>query len=229
MKLRLVSLFFILIGIAVGIILSLQIRAQPISVGSFPLDQLEVQKSLLATFSIEQEELKKQLVVVEEKLSETKSLIEKRSSPSVLAEIASYKELIGLDERRGTGIRITLKDNPVVTRVDFSAINENFVQAADIRDLINALFLQEAQAISLNGKRILPLTSVQSVFDSILVGNFQISSPFVIEAIGDQESLILAMNHVRKRKIQMLIDNPVELVIFPAESTRNLHHILLGT
>lgn len=227
MKIRLFNLFFVIIGVAIGIILSLQIRAQPVGTSSSPVKQLAIQKSLLNTFAAQQEELKKQLSEIEQKLTDAKRIIEKRTSKETQETLAQLKSLTGFDTVQGEGIRITLSDSPSVSRVDFSAVNENFVQASDLRDLINALFLQDAKAIAINGKRILPLTPIQPVFDSILVGNFQIASPFTVSVIGNPESLTQAVNNIQKRKIQVFLDSPVTLTIDPADSPRSLKFISL--
>lgn len=227
MKINLVNLFFVIIGIAIGIILSLQIRAQPVGTSSSPVKQLAIQKSLLNTFAIQQEGLKKNLSEIEQKLSDAKHIIEKRTSREIQETLARLKYLTGFDNVSGGGMRITLSDNPSVSRVDFSAVNENFVQASDLRDLVNALFLQDAKAIAINGKRILPLTPIQPVFDSILVGNFQIASPFTISVIGNPDSLSEAMKNIQKRKIQVFIDSPITLTVDSADSPRLLKFISL--
>lgn len=227
MKIRLFNLFFVIIGIAIGIILSLQIRAQPVGTSSSPVKQLAVQKSLLNTFAAQQEELKKKLSEIEQKLTDAKRIIEKRTSKETQETLARLKSLTGFDAAEGEGIRITVSDSPSVSRVDFSAVNENFVQASDLRDLVNALFLQDAKAIAINGKRILPLTPIQPVFDSILVGNFQIASPFTVSAIGNPESLTQAVSNIQKRRIQVFVDSPIALTIDPADSPRSLKFVTL--
>ena len=227
MKINPVNLFFIVIGVAIGIILSLQIRAKPVGTSSSPVKQLAVQKSLLDTFAAQQEGFKKNLYEVEQKLSDAKRIIEKRTSRETQKTLTQLKSLTGFGTVTGEGIRITLSDNPSVSRTDFSAINENFVQASDLRDLVNALFLQDAKAIAINGTRILPLTPIQPVFDSILVGNFQIASPFTISVIGNPDSVIEAAKNTAKRKIQIFVDSPLTLTIDPADSPRSLKFISL--
>lgn len=218
MNTRFVSSIFIVIGIAVGIILALQIRAKPITGTSSPVSQLEIQKSLLSTFSAEQDQLKKKLATIESKLKESQNIMEQRSSRETQKTLAHLKNLIGFDSVSGNGIRITLNDNAAVSRTNFSSLNENFVQATDIRDLINALFLQDAKAIAINGKRVLPLTLIQPVFDSMLVGNFQIVSPFIVTAIGNPESLKESLKYIKKRQLQIFVDSPVSLDINPLDS-----------
>lgn len=228
MKFRLVDIFFIVIGLAVGAILSLQVRSHPVASGSFSLDQLEIKKTLLETFSIEQAELKKKLALVEAKKAESQKIIEGRSSRQTLEILNHLKALTGLNGVQGQGIRITLGDNPAVSRLDFSALNENFVQATDLRDLVNALFAKEAKAIAVNGKRIEPLTPVQSVFDSILIGNLQIAPPFVVDAVGSSSALQEAVHSLRQKKIQISVEVVGNLKIAPIETLRALQYLSLA-
>ncbi|MEK9132565.1 MAG: DUF881 domain-containing protein [Patescibacteria group bacterium] len=225
MKLRLIDTVFILIGLAVGIILSLQIRSQPIGNRSFPLDQLEVQKSLLSTFSLEQTDLKKELESVENKLTEARAIVERRSSRQTLRQLDSLKKLTQLNAATGSGIRITLSDNPSVSRLDFSAINENFVQATDLRDLVNALYLKDAKAISINGKRVSPLMPIQPVFDSILVGNFQISSPFMVEAVGNSDALKEVAISLQSKKIHVYLERLEKMEIESIQTPRSVKYL----
>lgn len=213
MKSRLVEIFFIALGITIGIILSLQIRANPINIGQSPVEEQAIKKNLLETFSSEQETLKKKALEIEKKREEAQQIIERRSSRQTMQVLNQLRELTDLNEFDGEGIRITLKDSPAVYRIDFSTINDNFVQATDLRDLVNALFLKDAEAISINGKRISPLTPIQSIFDSMLIGNVQIGSPFVIEAAGNPDALKEAVNGFKKRALQVFIDAPVSLKI----------------
>lgn len=221
MQIRLVNSIFTLVGIAIGIIIALQFQAKPVPFGSFPLEQLEIQRSLLITFSQEQTDLKKELQNIEIKLEEAKEIIKKRSSTKIQATLNRLKRLAGLTPEAGSGVRITLDDNPLVSRGDFSNINENFIQATDIRDLVNFLFLKDAKAIAINGKRILPLTPIQPVFDSILVDNFQISPPFKIEAIGIPNGLTEAVLPYKTRKIHIFVEIAEDLVIPALEGPRN--------
>lgn len=229
MKFRFINLFFIIIGVAIGIILSLQIRAQPVGTSSSPVKQLALQKSLMDSFSADQEQLKKKLIGIEQKLKEAKEIIARRSSKETRETLTRLKNLTGFDKVSGEGIRITLSDHPSVSRTDFSAANENFVQASDLRDLVNALFLQDAKAIAINEKRVLPLTPIQPVFDSILIGNFQMGSPFTIAAIGNVDSLNEAVQRVRRRKIQIFADGPMPLTIGSMENPPSLKFLSINS
>lgn len=224
-----ISILFVFIGIAIGIILSLQIRADPISVGSSTIEQLETQKALLSTFSVEQEELKRESAVVNEKIQVSKSTIEKRVSAKTLKELNRLKDISGFNLVSGNGIRITLNDNSTVNRFGFSPTNENFVQASDLRDLVNALFLQGAQAIAINGKRITPLTTIQPVFDTILIDNLQVIAPFSVEAIGHADTLVAAVESIKQRKIQFFVDKDINLNVPSLNAMRSLKFLSVNS
>lgn len=198
----------------------MQIRAHPIRIGTAALDQFEAKKAILTSLSVEQEELKRKLTAIEAKKQKLKALIARRSSPKTLQTLEKLKELADYSEVEGDGIRITLNDNVSVTRLDFSSINENFVQATDLRDLINVLFLKDAKAISINGHRITPMTPIQSIFDSILIGSLQISPPFTVNAIGNQTALTEAVKNLSKRSIRILIDSLPAMKIQSVQDSR---------
>lgn len=229
MKIRLIDALFIIIGVAIGVILSLQIRANPVKISSSAVNLLDTQKALLETFTLEQDGLKSKLSALEEKLRSAKDLIAKRSSKQTLQTLEHLKGITGFDTVIGEGIRITLNDNLGVTRIDFSSVNEDFVQATDLRDLINGLFVQNAKAISLNGKRITPLTPIDAVFDTILVDNLQIAPPFIVEAVGNPNALKEALNSVKRRKLQIFTDLSVPITVRPVENSRSIKYMSLSS
>lgn len=228
MKIKFIDIIFVFIGIFIGVVLALQIRTQPVRIGSFPLDQYETQRSLLSSFSAEQEQLKESLSIIENKLYEAKKALELRTSRQTLELLDNLKKLTGFNPVKGEGIKIIINDNPNVSRVDFSATNEYFVQAPDLRDLVNILYLNEANAIAINGKRISPLTPIRSIFDSIFLENVQINPPFIIEAVGVPGSLETALFSFRERKIQMSMIRLDNLTIGPRESLRPFKYLSLN-
>jgi uncharacterized protein YlxW (UPF0749 family) len=82
----------------------------------------------------------------------------------------------------GPGIRVTVDDDP-------SGIPGGEVKDSDLRLLVNGLWRAGAEAISINGMR---LTSRSAIRNSGIVVrvNFQaLSPPYVVAAIGDEETL----------------------------------------
>lgn len=90
----------------------------------------------------------------------------------------------GLVAVKGRGVIITLDDAP---RGDLT--DQAIAHAADLRDLISLLRGSGAEAISINGERVIATTAIDCIVNTILVNQTRISNPFVVTAIGPAEEL----------------------------------------
>lgn len=134
---------------------------------------------------VQLENSEKQLDEIRKKASENDTTLSNASE-----EIKLNNALLGLTDVTGKGIIITLKDNPNVTLE--SVLNPNYyiVHDNDIKMVINELKNAGAEAISVNGERIVQTTVVTCVGNVILVNDKRLSSPYEIKAIGLPESLV---------------------------------------
>jgi uncharacterized protein YlxW (UPF0749 family) len=95
---------------------------------------------------------------------------------------------LGLTELKGEGINITVEDNENATINDENLTNE-LVHNTDLIELVNELKNAGAEAISINGQRIVSTSCINCDGTVISVNGKKINSPFVISAIGNKESL----------------------------------------
>ena len=65
----------------------------------------------------------------------------------------------------------------------------SLIQDYDIMEIVNELVMYGAEAISVNGQRITNLTSIKSSGPIIKINGVNTTAPFVIEAIGDPDTL----------------------------------------
>ena len=93
--------------------------------------------------------------------------------------------IAGYTDVTGPGIRITLEDT-----------DKTQITADDLMSLINELKLAGAEAISINGQRIVSLTDISNIdYKYIFINTVRdlvrskIESPYIIEAIGNQKYL----------------------------------------
>jgi uncharacterized protein YlxW (UPF0749 family) len=63
------------------------------------------------------------------------------------------------------------------------------VRDGDLQVVVNALWAAGAEAISINGQRLGPLTAIRFAGEAVLVDFRPISNPYEISAIGDPETL----------------------------------------
>ena len=107
--------------------------------------------------------------------TETKDLVNK--------ELSEVKKNFGLTEVDGEGIIITLIDTDVAS-----------YDAEDILELVNELREAGAEAISINDERIVNTSDIIHISSTIIkVNSKNISSPYVIKAIGDKTYLKSAL------------------------------------
>ena len=98
-------------------------------------------------------------------------------------ELAEAQENFGLTEVIGDGIIVTITDN-----------EEKSVKAMDLLDLVNELKVAGSKAISINEQRVTNLTDLVDISTKyIKVNSENISSPYVIKAIGDKTHLKSAL------------------------------------
>jgi uncharacterized protein YlxW (UPF0749 family) len=110
---------------------------------------------------------------------------------SVLNEsLQQLKMFAGLTDVKGPGITITLTDSRKKSLIEADQIIHDY----DVLHVVNELWAAGAEAIEVNGNRIVGSTSIRCVGPVILCDNRPIASPIHIRAIGDVETLKGGMN-----------------------------------
>lgn len=111
-------------------------------------------------------------------------------------EIKKDNILLGLTDVSGKGVIVTVKDNNSVNRNNLSPL-ENIelylVHDNDVIALVNDLKNAGAEAISINGQRVVTTTGVYCAGNVLKVNGKKISSPIVIKAIGEPDLLYGSM------------------------------------
>lgn len=107
-------------------------------------------------------------------------------------QIKENNMLLGTLAVQGPGLQITLEDNNTAATavIDPSSV---LVHYDDILQVVNALNNAGAEAISVNGQRIITTTAITCEGNVIKVNGEKISSPFIIKAIGSQGGLFGAL------------------------------------
>ena len=132
-----------------------------------------------------------ELQEAENKLEDIRQQATKDNNTSVEVEqeLKSVNNLLGLTELTGEGIVITVADNDEAS-INDENLSSKLVHNTDIIELVNELKNSGAEAISVNGQRVMPNTYISCVGTVITVNGEKIGSPFVISAIGSQARLI---------------------------------------
>lgn len=84
---------------------------------------------------------------------------------------------------QGPGLRL-VADDAVGARTDSQR-----VLGVDLRDIVNALWFAGAEAVSINGERLTPLSAISSAGRTIIVNYTDVRAPYEILAIGNAREL----------------------------------------
>lgn len=103
-------------------------------------------------------------------------------------EIKGGNKILGLSEVTGNGIIITVNDS--ISLNIFDDPNSSVVHDTDLMNIVNVLKNSGAEAISINGQRIVTTSAIECDGNVIMINGEKIAAPFVIKAIGFPESLI---------------------------------------
>ena len=107
-------------------------------------------------------------------------------------EFSKINKLLGLTELSGSGVIVTLSDNNAVKSSELAPddkIEYYIIHDEDIWSIVNELNNAGAEAISINGQRIIGTTAITCSGTVITINGVKLSSPFKISAIGNPESL----------------------------------------
>ena len=172
--------------IGFGILISAQFRSLPTRVLNpiAPYASLKETKNELYS---EQDELKDQITTLQESVRQ----VQKEKESTILSKdeieiLAEQKTIAGLTRLNGPGVIVILDDSKIA-----NASEQSIVHAADLRDVIGLLWASGAEGIEINGQRIVLSSAVDCIVNTILVNNVRITTPFHIEATGDQNKMFV--------------------------------------
>ena len=178
------------------------------SVSSIYVQQGEVYREEL----IEQQERNKELAEELDTLHETIRNYEKEFATTeehyelLVEEAEQLRILLGELPAVGKGIAVTLRDN------EYNGVgnpNHYVVHESHIFTVINELKISGAEAIAINGQRLKTNSYISCNGPVITIDGNQYPAPFVIEAVGDQASLMAALEMAGGVVDQLLSDNVV--------------------
>lgn len=136
----------------------------------------------ISNFKQKVEEISKEISDIDSKIAEYQKAIStnKEASELLAKELEQQNNILGKNSVKGSGIVVTLTDT-----------STQKISAKDLRELLNELRVAGAEAISINGQRI--------VYDSYIVdiggtfiridGQEMVVSPYEVKAIGNQTYL----------------------------------------
>ena len=111
-----------------------------------------------------------------------------RISGAAQKEMDDLKARAGETEMEGKGIVFTLDDSKQAAKTGENK-NLYIIHDEDLLRVINELRAAGAEAISLNGQRLIGSSEIRCVGPTVLVNERRLAAPFVILAIGNPQTL----------------------------------------
>jgi len=183
---RTLALPVTLVAIALGFLISIQAQTQKnvSAAEQISADRMTQMKSVLSNSLEQNAKLQKDHSVLLEQLDAARKKV--GTDPQLLAELAQLQMVEGTQAVQGPGIQISIDDRD--KKVVFPLGTD------DLATMINTLKFAGAEAISINGQRIVGSTDiVLSGSSTILVNEVPINRtegvPYELDVIGDQDTL----------------------------------------
>jgi uncharacterized protein YlxW (UPF0749 family) len=104
------------------------------------------------------------------------------------ASIASVEMASGATSLSGPGLIVQLSDAPPNDQSS-SNQSDSRIQDADLQEVVNALWNAGAEAISINGQRLVATSAIRNAGNTVLVNFRVLTSPYEVDAIGDSPAM----------------------------------------
>ncbi len=224
-----------LIFLIFGIVVAVQIKSI-----------LNAQKTATSE-TINSETLKQQIVEVNKQIDDLKTEIDEnlilrndiineyidlQNDETLSGEWENIRLATGLVNVKGAGISITLDD--AADLINDVEVRYQLIHDGDIQTILNELKIAGAQAISINGERIVAMSEQLCAGPTIRINGNRYPVPYRIEAIGDPDKLYEAMNEstriawLRVFNIRVEISKVKELNLSKFSGYDNLDRYISG-
>ncbi|HVM07685.1 MAG TPA: DUF881 domain-containing protein [Acidimicrobiales bacterium] len=131
-------------------------------------------------------ELRREVEALRAEVDEARAAGADRSASVGLRQIrvGELSDVAGIAEMKGPGLKVTLDDSDLRSPPDGANVNDLVIHSQDVQAVVNALWRSGAEAISINGQRLVSTSAVLCVGNTLLLNGTVHSPPYVVTAIG---------------------------------------------
>ena len=177
---------FILVGLVLGLMLALQFRV------TRDIQQTDViRRAQDLTGQVAQ--LKRERDALQTQVTELRSRMEQMSAGPQGAQLKQEMDqagvLAGVTELTGPGVEVTLNDSSVSLKPGENP-NLYVLHDEDVLRVLNELKAAGAEAMAMNGERLLATTEIRCIGPTIVLNkNKRLAPPYVVTAIGSPDTM----------------------------------------
>lgn len=177
-----------------GMLLVAQFRSVQTSGSTTSIQRAQELSTQLKAVTEERDMYKKELLELRNRIEEYESSASEISTltEAMKKELEKVRMHAGLLPGTGQGVVITMDDSNL-PRQPGEDPNLFLIHDEDLLKVINELFAAGAEAVSVNGQRIIANSEIRCVGPTIIINSVKLAPPFIINAVGDPEILEAAL------------------------------------
>ncbi|MFV9509982.1 DUF881 domain-containing protein [Tepidibacillus sp. LV47] len=228
------SVVFLFLGFLIGFQYQLTNKREQLETTySWNKEQLISEK--LVNLKKENKQLEEQIREVEDEIQriEKKAQTDQNELAEIHETLNNTRMLAGFMDVEGPGIIVTLNDSKKAKEIS-GDVSSYIVHEQDLRRVVNELFASGAEAVSVNGERMIATSTITCVGPTILVNSIKKAPPFEIKAIGDPDTLLSGLEMpggvlqtLRNWEIQITTEKKDKIVIPSYVGTTNSNKLSL--
>ena len=180
--------------VLLGFLLALQLKSVKLNAAADTTNagRLETLQELYNAMSDQKEGLEQQVDQMQAELDTYRNQAADGSGGEALkAEVDRLEMIAGLTDVEGPGVTVIMQDSTAVNTTGDEA--DYLIHDNDLLSVINELRSAGAEAISLNGERMLSTSEVRCTGAVVTVNGRRYAAPYIIFAIGDPTTLYNAL------------------------------------
>lgn len=182
-----------ILALLIGLVISIQIGTTASSDigGLIPVAKARGLEQELREIRAEKETIMQEYLELEDRMKEIEAmtLSEDALLQAATKELERYRLSAGVVDVKGPGVIVTV-DDPVPTEDNPSDGYSTIMLRYDLLlSFVNKLKDAGAEAISINGQRIIATTEISLAGDNVNINTVPTAPPYIIKAIGNAETL----------------------------------------
>jgi len=181
----------VLAGLAMGLLLAVQFRLTRDLIQQTP--QLQQAQTLVARVNQAREERDRLQQQADQLRDRLNRVVTGPQVDSLKTQVNQARILAGTVAVAGPGVEVSLNDSNQAVRPGENP-NLYVLHDEDVLKVINELKAAGAEALSINGQRMLATSEIRCIGPTILTNqNHRLTPPFVIDAVGNPDTMVNAL------------------------------------
>jgi uncharacterized protein YlxW (UPF0749 family) len=139
------------------------------------------------------DELQERLAELKHQVDDLSSQVDNTTVSELQERVAALRDPAGFSPVYGPGVTVTLDDAPKseIDKADEAGVSVDalVVHQQDIQAVVNAFWAGGAEAMTIQGQRVISTTGVKCVGNTVVLHGVPYSPPYRISAIGDPTQL----------------------------------------